>query len=394
MNLTKWIHQTLAVLRKELRDSVRDRRSLASALVFSIFGPVLVAMLLGTLAKSLGTDKPLEIGVLGAERAPNLIAFLEQREVHVHPASGDAQEALRRGKEPVVLEIAEDYGDDFTSLKPAGLRLVHDSSTPAGGRATQRLQGHLEAFARETARWRLIARGIDPAIVFPLQIQPFDISTVMARATRVLGSLPMFFLLAAFIGGMNVAIDTTAGERERGSLESLLCHAVPASALAIGKWLAASLFALLSVGLTLGMSVLVFSRASFEGLGVTIRFGAGEALGVFLVMLPLALLVPAIQMLISIHAKNFKEAQTQLSLLMMLPMIPGFLLIAGALEKKPWMFFVPVLGQQIEIFDLLGGEAIPAAAYTAGALATLLLSALFVFLLARLFGNEKIVLAR
>lgn len=394
MNVNKWLSQTLAVLRKELVDSVRDRRSLASGLLFSIFGPVLVAMLLGTLAKSLGSDKPLEIGVIGGERAPNLIAYLEQRDVRVHKKSGDAQQALRAGKEPVVLDIAADYSDDFRALRPAGLRLVHDSSTPAGGRAMQRLQRQLEGFARETARWRLLARGVDPAIVFPLQIQPFDISTAMARASRVLGSLPIFFLIAAFIGGMNVAIDTTAGERERGSLESLLCHSVPASALAMGKWLAASLFALLSIALTLFMSVQVFARASFEGLGVTIRFGAAEALGVFLVMVPLGLLVPAVQMLISIHAKNFKEAQTQLSLLMMLPMIPGFLLIAGALEKKPWMFFVPVLGQQIGIFDLLGGEAIPATAYVAGTLTTLGLSALFVFLLARLFGNEKIVLAR
>ncbi len=106
---------------------------------------------------------------------------------------------------------------------------------------------------------------MDPAIAQPLQIQPFDVSTAMARASRVLGSLPLFFLLATFVGGMSVAIDTTAGERERGSLESLLCHAVPPSALAVGKWLAACCFVLLSLAIVLAMSMLVFSRASFEG---------------------------------------------------------------------------------------------------------------------------------
>ncbi len=389
-----YFQQLFAVLRKELVDSLRDRRSLTSGLLYAIFGPLLVALLLGALGKGLGADKPLEIAVVGGERAPNLIAFLEQREVKVRRATGDAAAVLRSGPERVVLDVAEDYGADLAAAKPAGLRLVHDASAPAAGRALRRLQGHLDAFGRDTARWRLLARGIDPGITQPLRVQAFDISTAMARASRVLGSLPIFFLLAAFLGGMNVAIDTTAGERERSSLESLLCHAVPASALAAGKWLASSTFAVLSMVLMLAMSVAVFSRTTFEGLGVTIRFGVAEAFGVLLVMLPLALLVPAIQMLISIHAKNFKEAQTQLSLLTLLPMAPGMLLVAGALDKEEWMFAVPILGQQVAIFDLLGGETIPAGAFAAGALTSLALCGILVFVLGRLFGNEKIVLAR
>ena len=393
MNLT-YFRQVFSVLRKELVDSLRDRRSVTSGLIYALFGPLLVVMLLTALGKTIGGDKPLEIAVIGAERAPNLIFFLEQREVKVRRAEGDAQEALRRGKEQVVLDVAEDYADDLAALRPASVRLVHDSSKPAAGRSLRRLQGFLDGFGRDTSRWRLLSRGVDPAITQPLRIQPLDISTAMARSSRVLGSLPLFFLLAAFVGGMNVAIDTTAGERERGSLESLLCHAVPASALATGKWLAAFSFALLSIAVMLLVSVAVFARASFEGLGVSIRFGAAEALAVFLVLLPLAFLVPAIQMLISIHAKNFKEAQTQLSLLMFLPMIPGFLLITGALEKQDWMFSVPILGQQLAIFEMLGGETIPAASFAAGAFSTLGLGLALVFVLGRLFGNEKIVLAR
>lgn len=394
MNLTKWVLLTLTVLRKELKDSLRDRRSVTSGLLYSVFGPLLVVLLLSALGKSLGGDKPVTITVLGAERAPNLIAFLKQREVTIFETTGEATEVLRSGKDPVVLEIAKDYADDWKEAKPAGVRLVHDASQPAAGRVVRRLQNLLDAYAQNTVRWRLFSRGIDPTLVQPLAVQPLDISTAMARASRVLGSLPIFFLLAAFIGGMNVAIDTTAGERERGSLESLLCHAVPTSALATGKWLTASFFALLSLAITLGVSVLVFARATFEGLGVTIRFGWSEALGIFLVTAPLALMVPALQMLISIHAKNFKEAQTQLQLLTMVPMLPGFLLVAGALEKQDWMFWVPILGQQIEIFDLLAGTAIPAIAYVAGSLATLLITGILVVVLTRLFGSEKIVLSR
>lgn len=393
MNLT-YFRQVLAVLRKELRDSLRDRRSLTSGLSFVLLGPLLVVMMLSSLAKTLGADKPLEIAAIGAERAPNLIAYLEQRDVRIRRDSGDAQEALRRGPEAVVLDVAEDYGADLAALRPAGLRLVHDASTPAGGRAMRRLQGHLEAFGRDAARWRLLARGVDPAITQPLQIQAFDISTPMARAGRLLGSLPLFFLLATFVGGMNIAIDSTAGERERGSLETLVSHAAPASALATGKWLAAAGYGVLVIALKLAISVLVFAHASFEGLGITLRFAAADAFGVFLVLLPVAVLVPAIQMLISIHAKNFKEAQAKLSLLMFLPMIPGFLLIAGAFEKETWMFSVPILGQQLALVDLLGGVAIPAAAYVGGALSTLALCGLLVFALGRLFASEKILLAR
>lgn len=389
-----FVNQTLAVLRKELLDSVRDRRTLTSVLLSSIFGPLVVVLLMSTLAKSIGADKPLEIAVVGAERAPNLVFFLEQRDVKVRQASGDAQEVLRTGKEAVVLDIDAEYAEDLQNLRPAGLRLVYDASTPAGGRVVRRLQGYLEGFARDTARWRLLARGVDPAISQPLLIQPFDVSTAMARASRVLGSLPLFFLMAVFIGGMSLSIDATAGERERGSLESLVCHAVPPAALAAGKWLAACCSVMLTMVVMLAMSVVAFSKASFEGLGVAIHFGAAEAFAVLLMLLPLIFMVPAIQMVIAIHAKNFKEGQTQLSLLMFVPMISGFMLVADALVKQDWMFAVPILGQQIAIFNLLGGVGIPAGAFALGAVATFALGGLAVYVLGRLFGSEKVLLAR
>ena len=386
--------KALAVFAKEALDAVRDRRSVASALIYSLFGPLVIALVLSTIAKSNDEDKPLRLPVTGAEHAPSLIRYLEQNRVEVVRAPADLRNAVRAGDVDVALVIPPQFAKDFRVSKPAEIEVVHDQSRNGSKTPVRRVERLLESYGGQAAALRLSARGISPQVAQPVRLREVDLSTAASRAALALGSFPIFLLMAAFVGGMNVAIDTTAGERERGSLEPLLVQAVPRIDLVTGKWLAAAAFNLLAVVLTLLFSFLMLRWDRLERLDVPVALSAGDTLRLLSVLLPLVLLVPALQMLIALFARSFKEAQTQMSLLLFLPMILGLLLSLQTLEIEPWMRTVPLLAEQVMIGDLLRGQPVSAGVQALAAVLTLAATALCIGVTTRLLRHARIVLGR
>ncbi|HET9225438.1 MAG TPA: ABC transporter permease subunit [Thermoanaerobaculia bacterium] len=373
----------IAVFLKEAIDAARDRRSLTSALIYSLFGPLVLAMALGALARSQSDDGPLRLAVTGGERAPSLVRYLEQNGVEVVPSG-----------EGIKLAIPESYAEDFRASRPATIELIYDGSKSDSRGPVRRVETLIQKYGAHVAGLRLSARGISPQVAQPVKLERVDRSTAASRAALTLGTFPIFLLMAAFISAMNIAIDTTAGERERGSLEPLLLHAVPRSGLVAGKWMAAVLFNALGMGMTILVSFLVLRWDRLEELDVPVALSPGDALRLFVLLLPLTLFAPALQMLISLFARSFKEAQTYLSLLIFLPVIPGFLLSFQRIEPAPWMRTVPVLAEQVLLGDLLRGEAIGPAVHLAAAGATLLATFLCLAVTARMLRHERIVLGR
>jgi sodium transport system permease protein len=385
--------KTLAVFVKEALDALRDRRSLTSALIYSLFGPLVMGMALSAVARR-GTEGTLELTVAGADRAPSLVRYLEQNGVEVRQPSTEVRKAVRAGDLDLALVVPGEYAGDFRASRPARLELVHDGSRSDVRGPVRRVQSLVERYSGQVTAQRLTLRGISPQVAQPVRLAEVDVSTAASRAALALGMLPIFLLMAVFIGAMNVAIDTTAGERERGSLESLLVHAVPRSDLTLGKWMAASAFNLLGVALTVLVSVLVLRWDRLAELDVPLALGTGDALRILALLIPLALFAPALQMLIALFARSFKEAQTYLSLLMFAPTIPGFLFAFQRIDTEPWMHTLPVLAQQVLIGDLLRGKPIDPAAQAAAAVATLAAATVCLFVTARLLRHERIVLGR
>lgn len=386
--------KALAVFAKEALDAVRDRRSLTSALSFALFGPLVLAMALATVAKSSDDRSPLRLTVAGAGHAPSLVGYLEQNGVEIVRPPADVKAAVRSGDLKLALIIPEDYGKDFRASRPARVELVHDASRMGSSTPVRRVERLLERYSAQVAGLRLTARGISPQVVQAVRLNEIDLSTAASRAAFALATFPIFLLMSAFIGGMNVAIDTTAGERERGSLETLLVHAVPRLDLVIGKWMAAVAFNLLAVVLTLLFSFLVLRWDRLQRMDIPVALSVDDALRLLALLLPLALLAPALQMLIALFARSFKEAQTQLSLLMFLPMIPGLLLSFQSFEPKPWMRGVPILAEQVLMRDLLYGKAITPSSLALTVGATLALAVISLGVTARLLRHERIVLGR
>lgn len=386
--------KALAVFAKEALDAVRDRRSLTSALSFALFGPLVLAMVLATVAKKSSGDGPMKLPVAGASHAPSLIRYLEQNRVEIEEPPADLEGAVRRGDLKLALVIPPDYGKDFRASRPAEVRLVHDASRMGASTQVRRAERLLERYNRQVGGLRLAARGVSVDVIQPVQISQIDLSSAASRAALALSSFPIFLLMSAFIGGMSVAIDTTAGERERGSLEALLIHAVPRMDLVLGKWMAAVVFNLLAVVLTLLFSFLVLRVDRLQRMDLPVAMSVEDALRFLALLLPLALLVPALQMLVALFARSFKEAQTQLSLLMFLPMIPGMLLSFQSFEPKPWMRAVPILGEQVIMGDLLRGKAIDPAGLALTTVTTLALTVVCIVATSRMLQHERIVLGR
>ncbi|HEY2029918.1 MAG TPA: ABC transporter permease subunit [Myxococcales bacterium] len=384
----------LAVFKKELRDHTRDRRSMLSGLLVPILGPVFFLGMFMMLASWSREDKPLVIPVAGAENAPHLIAFLQRGGAVIEPAPADFEAQVRDGKMDLALSIPSDYGKEFEAGRSAPLQLAYDSSNNKARPHVTRARRLLEVYTQRLSALRMIARGVSPGLVAPLDLTELDVATAERTAANALSMIPLFLLLAAFVGGLHLAIDCTAGERERGSLEPLLVNPVSREAVVLGKWLAVVLVTVAAMGVAMLGFWLAVRRVPLQDLGVRFQLGAGETAGLLAASLPLALFAAAMQITLALFARTFKEAQTYLSMLMMVPVIPATFLSLSPIKTKLWMMAVPVLGQTVLMTDVLRGEGRPALWFVLAALSAGVAGALFLVWAGRLLRNEKIVFGR
>jgi len=226
-------------------------------------------------------------------------------------------------------------------------------------------------------------------------VEDVDLATVEKAAATVLSMMPVFVLMAVLMGGMNVAIDATAGERERGSLEPLLLNAVKPRDLVMGKWLAAASVSVLSLAVSVAALRFALVRMPLQDLGLRARLELAELAGFVLAALPLAFLAPAVQMLLAVFARSYKEAQTYLGLVMLLPMIPGFVVsLSPSFKPAAWMMLVPSLGQSLLMEAVMRGEPASAASYVLAAVGCAAVAAFCIAAMARLLGSERIIFGR
>lgn len=381
------------VFGKELLEGIRDRRALVAVLVSISIFPVLM-LVMGRFSEGVRDEaRNLVLPVEGTEHAPALTAWLERQPgVEIAPAPADPVAAVREREEDLVLRIPEDYREDFAEGIPAEVELIADSSRPGASLKVRRVHGLLAGYGQEVAAMRLISRGVSPLLLRPLAVGTAEVFTSRRRTVfSALGFIPMFLLMNAFFGGMQIAADGVAGERERGSIEALLLNAVPAHLLVVGKWAAAASFAVFLTLLGLGTCVVVLR---FMPGALNIAPAAADWALVALLAIPLALLCSALQVVVATYAKSYKEAQTWFGYLAMLPMVPFFAVTFGWVEQGSWTAFIPILGQHLMILGVVAGE--PAALWElllAGVLA-LAGGALLLRFAARLFVRESVVFVR
>lgn len=387
----------LAVFRKEFVENLRDRRTIFSALVFGpLFGPLLLAL---TLQLSLSrneqiVDEPLAIAVAHAERAPNLMAFLRERNVSVEEVAFDdrgAREAVLERVHKLVLAVPADYGTRLAAGEPAPLLLYADSSDLFNDRVGDRLRALLSQYGQQVGQLRLLARGVDPLLVAPIAVQDIDVATPRSRAVLALGVLSYLIIVAMLMGGLYLAIDATAGERERGSLEPLFTTPAPRAQIVYGKVLATACYMLISLVLTVAACAIVVRFLRLEHFGMSANLDARTALALIGVTAPLILAGAGLMTVVASFTKSYREAQTWLGVVLLVPTLP--LAFVTLLNLKPTLplMAVPSLGQHFLMTALLRGDPLDPRAVAVSVGASLALGLALAWLAARLYRREGIL---
>jgi sodium transport system permease protein len=346
---------------KELIDALRDRRTLATVLLSSVAVGPLVLFLVSTLVG--GIEKRSEarnVVVLGIEHAPTLGNYFARQTYTVQPAPADYEEQLRKSRlgEPVVVVPA-----DFEAKLAAGeAPLVEVVSAASNQRAATGVGAALRlvrGFNQEQAVLRVALRGVAPGLLEAVRVEERDLASASTRAAQLAAMVPFFVLMAMLYGALNAALDTTAGERERGSLEPLVMTPVSRAALVVGKWAAVA---------SVAMLIAVLSCLSFlpgqwllrsEALAAMFRFGLGEAGWFVALLLPLAGALSALLMAIAVRCKTFKEAQANATVLLLVVSLLPLVTVFNQGGEAAWHLWVPALAQSTLMGRVLRTEALP-----------------------------------
>ncbi|GAB3780006.1 ABC transporter permease [Dyella agri] len=386
----------LTVFLKEVRENLRDRRTLMSAfLTGPLLGPLLFVMLVNVqVNRELDkADQPLHVPVIGAQYAPNLVDALKQGGIVPDAPVADPGKAVYKQDADVVLRIAADYGKAWRKGEPVQVEMFYDSSRRDTGSAVDRVSQLVETYARQQGAMRLVARGLSPGTAWPVQVAKRDQATPQSRAVLLFAMLPYFFVITLFMGGMYLAIDLTAGERERQSLEPLFANPVARWKILLGKLAAICAFSLTSLAITLLAFALVGRLIPAEKLGMELDLGWHFGGHVLLMMLPLVMLLAALQTMVAAFAKSYREAQTYISLLMMVPLIPSALLAFLPIKAQAWMYAVPLLGQNLGIMQQLRGDGVSGEQLLLCLAGTLAAALVAVAVTAQLYRSEKLAIS-
>ncbi len=385
------------VMLKELRESLRDRRTLVTSLLLGpVFAPLFFILILKlALARSVESqDEITPVTVANAAAAPNLVQELRESGLTVtlrEGSDGDIRRWISETDGLVVLGISDSFAPRFTAGKPAAVLVYADGSDSRAERRAARVRDALVRYSALIGGLRLQARGVSPAVVHAVVIDDVDVSTPSARATLLLGMLSYVVLLVTLLGGLYLAIDATAGERERGSLEALLTVPAVREQLIYGKIAAAAIMMSIALALVAASITLALDAVPLETFGMSANFGPDVAWRVFLTVLPFALVGAALLTIVASFTRSYKEAQSWLGVVMLVPTVP--IAIAGVLSVQPQaaLMLVPSLSQHLVIQGLMRGEPLPTSWIWLAAASSVLVGLILSWLAGRLYRREAIL---
>ncbi len=385
-------HIVWAVFRTEWVNALRDRRALTSILLVPVMGPLMLFMMVAFVSGIAASTAEVDLPMIGAERAPQLVASLAEQGITVTPAPDDARARVHAGELSLLAEVDEAFDEDLRAGQAATVRVYVDESDRRAAPLADHVERHILGYGARLGALRLIARGVHPAVGRPVAVTVIDVGDKgHPLLANLLGLIPLFLLLAAFAGGLSTAIDTTAGERERQSLESLLLTPTPRWALAVGKWLCTSLIGYATVALSLAGFFIAVRRTDSAALGVPLDLSPTTVLALLAYMLPVAMMAAALMMLAASFSRSFKEAQSWATVLIFLPVAPGVLsLLYGLGGHHAATALIPFWGPH-QVLATAVTSPVPVTAALLSTGVNLALAALGVALVARQLHKESML---
>lgn len=390
--------KTLVVFWKELKESLRDKRALGMLALFVLMYPAIVGFVLHDLIKrsSEPEREGVELVVIGSAHAPTLMTQLKQKNISItehKPVDEDGvAELLRSGKSVAVLKIDGKFVENYHAMRPAQLELWFDSGAETG-RKLNEVENVLNTYTSNIARARLLAHGVSPVNLQPVVVQRYDTGTSATRSGKIIGAMLGTFFIPVFIFCLSTAVDSTAGERERRSLEVLMAQPITSFQLVSGKLLAAAALSVIGITLELLFAHGILKWIPLEELGLSWRLSTLDLALVILTAIPLCLFAAAFELALAMNAKSFKEAQSTLSIAMVIPMLPIFLVPMFDLTNEMWMFAVPLLSNITLLREMSKGQDLTFLHYALTVGSSLLAAAVFYAFATWRMKSEKYVLA-
>ncbi len=381
------------VLCKEVVDNARDRRSLLIALIYPLMGPVLLGLMISAVDRATmsGAPKNMSLHIAGAENAPVLIEWLAEQKVGVVKAPDDVKTAVRNGDVDVAIIIAPDFQEKFATEITASITIVVNSSSLSGLVHVNQVASLLGNFNNVVWGERIAARGIEYRALQPVNFETANVTSGSHISDIFLLMVPPLFIFNLFMGGAYLAIDTTSGERERGSLEPLLINPVKRSSLVMGKFLAALFYTFIAVA----VQMLAFKASFYFGGGQTVAFEFSISvlaiMGILVISLPLMMAAVAVQFIIATVTRSFKEAQTYTGLLPLVPALPAMLLVFAPLKIQAWMMMVPILSQTLLMGQVLRQDPVSLINVFISMAATFAITGTLVIIAIRLYEREELI---
>ncbi|MGL5666218.1 MAG: ABC transporter permease [Shewanella sp.] len=376
------MNKIIAMVRKELIDAARDKRSVMAGLYYAIGTPLIMCGLFMVLIGQLTSPDDLKISITNPGKAPDLVRFLSNKGITQGEAGAKDLKAIE-------LIISPDYAKQMNQGKGAEITIVADNSEEKLQNSIRRLEKQLQAYSAEMGSLRLIARGIDPRVVQPLKVNVHDQATTDSKGGMILGIAIFTMIYSVFISGMNLAIDTSAGERERNSLALLLSHPLTTRQLVLSKIIAVGLFALLGLVLILLVSKVAYTFVPWQELGFSVSITNEFMALMLLVGIPVALMAACLQLFVSFMAKTFKEAQSYLTMVLFVPLA---LSMAASYNIAPDILqWLPVSGQQQALMDFIKGKDMNMLQLLVSTLGTLAIALVLGFGMEKSLKSEKVV---
>ena len=386
--------QVRTIFAKECIDNLRDRRTLLSSFSLSVLSPLLfVGLLVFVLNQTVGSsDAELKAQLVGGEHAPQLVSWLRAQGVELIDIElPDPRAAVANGDYELIVVIPESFSSDF-NRSGTYVQLVHNSSKFAGrGREYSKIQRLIAGYSFLMGRMRLQIRGIDSSIINPIDIQSLDTASPADRALGVLASFPFLLILVIFMGGFYLAIDTTAGERDQGSLEPLLTQPVGRASLVLGKMGATSAFSVFALCVFLLVFAACIPFIPFHRIGMSLNFGLSKVLFSVLVCLPLVVFAAALLTVVAGFAKSFKEAQSYVSAVIFIPTLPLLVTTVVGADPSTALMWIPSLSQSMLVSEIISAGQIPPLWLAISVLSTGTLAALVYLLAIRLYRSERLL---
>jgi sodium transport system permease protein len=384
------LHAVKIVLLKELVDALRDRKALMTILISPVLTLALIYGGIHFVVFLQQDSQEITLAVSGKDNAQPLMAWLNERGIETKPAADDAIDAVRKHQSELLLIIPDDFPDQIANFKIAEVELVYDQSRKDIAGKVVNVKIALQQWSNNIGALRLIARGVSPQVMSPMQVVDTDVSEQRGGAAFLFGMVAMIITIMVFSSSVGVSVDMMAGEREKHSLEPLLLSPVSRVSLLVGKWLTAAVVTLAVIILINAALYFLIPQLPLDQLGLRTELRLLDIIYLTLIALPLILLSTIFQLFVSIFSKSFKEAQSYIALLLIIPILVGYYVIWSDVSQ-PWQYWVPVMGSQNLMEDILSKGYSEGVNYFACLAVTLGLSCLLAYATARQLTREKII---